>query len=287
MEPMTTIIQKMPTMAPKTDTHPPSQFFGSMEARLAETESEIIAAQNLRYRIFYDEMGATPTPEFKKSQRDFDKYDDICDHLLIFDHKIGKGTDAIVATYRLIRKDAAGLVGGFYSASEYDISKIHQFPGTVLELGRSCVHEKYRTRPTMQLLWRGIAGYIFHHKLDLMFGCASFHGTDMSAHAESLSYLYHYHLAPENLRVRTLPQYYADMNLIPKDRIDPKRALLALPPLIKGYMRLGGFFGDGAYIDRQFNSIDVFVMVNREELSEKYSRYYERTTLTTADTDLQ
>ncbi|TAH35376.1 MAG: GNAT family N-acetyltransferase [Alphaproteobacteria bacterium] len=258
----------------------PSQFFGTMEARLASDESEIRAAQQLRYKIFYEEMGAKPTPEFQKQKRDFDKYDDVCDHLLILDHKIGKGPDAIVATYRLIRQSAAEAVGGFYSTAEYDISKIMQFPGNLLELGRSCVHEKYRTRPTMQLLWRGIAGYVFHHKLDLMFGCASFHGNDVMAHAESLSYLYHYHLAPERLRAKTLPDLYVDMNLMPKESIDPKRALMALPPLIKGYMRLGGFYGDGAYIDQQFNSIDVFVMVQTDQITDKYFKYYERTTIT-------
>lgn len=258
----------------------PSQFFGTMEARLASDESEIRAAQQLRYKIFYEEMGAKPTPEFQKQKRDFDKYDDVCDHLLILDHKVGKGADAIVATYRLIRQSAADAAGAFYSTSEYDIAKIISFPGNLLELGRSCVHEQYRTRPTMQLLWRGIAGYVFHHKLDLMFGCASFNGNDVAAHAESLSYLYHYHLAPERLRVKTLSDLYVDMNLMPKESIDQRRALMALPPLIKGYMRLGGFFGDGAYIDRQFNSIDVFVMVQTDQITDKYFKYYERTTIT-------
>lgn len=258
----------------------PSQFFGTMEARLAIGEDEIRASQALRYRVFYEEMGAIPTPEMRAQKRDFDKYDEVCDHLLIFDHTLGTGPDAVVGTYRLIRKEAAMKIGGFYSASEYDITKILAFQGNLLELGRSCVAEKYRTRPTMQLLWRGIAGYVFHHKIDLMFGCASFGGNDPMAHAEAMAYLHHYHLAPDALRARTLPSLYQDMNLMPKDQIDPKRALNALPPLIKGYMRLGGFFGDGAFIDKQFNSIDVLVMVQTNQITDKYFKYYERTVLT-------
>ena len=263
-----------------TTLHPPSQFLGQLEARLAADESEIRAAQQLRYKIFYTEMGAKPNTEMAAQLRDFDKYDSVCDHLLVFDHTLGNGPDAIIATYRLIRKSAADLVGGFYSAGEYDISKILRFNGNLLELGRSCVLPAYRTRPTMQLLWRGIAGYVFHHKLDLMFGCASFPGTDPMQWAESLSYLHHFHTAPEYLAVRALPELYANMNLMAKSEIDPKHALLNLEPLIKGYLRLGGFFGDGAVIDHQFNTVDVFVMVKTDEITDKYARYYERTTIT-------
>ncbi len=279
MKHLISAVNRIAPLEPMPLAHPPSQYFGNLEARLAIDESEIRASQKLRYRIFYDDMGAIPTPDFLAQKREFDKYDDICDHLLIFDHNLGRGADAVVGTYRLIRQNPSESVGGFYSTSEYDIGKILNFPGNLLELGRSCVHEKYRTRPTLQLLWRGIAAYVFHHKIDLLFGCASFPGGNINQHAEAVSYLYHYHLAPEHLRVRTLPHLYADMNLMPKSAIDPRRALSALPPLIKGYMRLGGFFGDGAFIDRQFNSIDVFVIVQTDLITDKYFKYYERTAI--------
>ena len=271
------MILAAPQQSLSSESAMPPQSLGALESRLATDQAEIRAAQELRYKIFYEEMAALPSAEVKKQKRDFDKYDDVCDHLLVLDHRLGKGADAIVATYRLIRKEAAARVGGFYTAGEYDIAKILHFPGSLLELGRSCVAEPYRNRPTMQLLWRGIAAYVFHHKIELMFGCASFPGTDVAEHAESLSYLHHYHGAPEYLRPRCLDPYYVAMNTLPKESIDPKQALLNLPPLIKGYLRLGGFFGDGAYIDRPFGTIDVCVMVKTDEVTDKYFKYYERT----------
>ena len=264
--------------APALIAGPPPQFFGTMEARLCQTQAERRATQLLRYKVFYEDMGATPLPQYLPEKREFDRYDDICDTLLIIDHARGGGDDAVVGTYRLIRADAAAKVGGFYTAQEYDIAPILGFAGNLLELGRSCVHPDYRNRPTMQLLWRGLAAYVFYHKIDLMFGCASFPGLDPNAYAQELAYLHHFHPCPANIRPRCLPQFYQTMDLVPKDQVNAKAALHKLPPLIKGYMRLGGTFGDGAYIDRQFNTIDVLVMVQTANMTEKYFRYYERTT---------
>lgn len=251
---------------------------GSLEVRLARGESDILAAQRLRYRIFYDEMQARPTPEMAASGRDFDDFDLLCDHLLVIDHALGAGEESVVGTYRLIRRPAAERHGGFYTASEYDISKIEAYPGKVLELGRSCVAAPYRNRPTMQLLWRGIAAYVFKHDIALMFGCASLPGTDPQALALPLSYLYYHHLAPPALRPRALPERYTDMKLLPTEAVDPRTALGELPPLIKGYLRLGGFIGDGAVVDEQFNTTDVCIIVKTELVTEKYISHYQRTT---------
>ncbi|MEK9662362.1 MAG: GNAT family N-acyltransferase, partial [Alphaproteobacteria bacterium] len=166
--------------------------------------------------------------------------------------------------------------GRFYTASEYDIGCLFGYPGEMLELGRSCVDAAYRNRPTMQLLWRGIADYVFHHDISLMFGCASLHGTVAREHALPLSYLYHFHLAPPALRPRALDDLYVDMNFIAADDIDQKAALAALPPLIKGYLRLGGFVGDGAVIDEQFNTVDVCIVVKTDLVTERYYRHYSR-----------
>jgi L-ornithine Nalpha-acyltransferase len=249
---------------------------GALQVRLAETLSDIDAAQALRYSVFYDEMGARPTPEMARVKRDFDAYDANCDHLLVVDHARGIGPQAVVGTYRLIRRPAAEQSGGFYSAAEYDVSKVAAYPGEVLELGRSCVDASARNRPTMQLLWRGIASYVFHHDIALMFGCASLPGTDPEALAVSLSYLYHHHLAPPALRPRALPDRYTDMRRLDAAALDPARALSELPPLIKGYLRLGGFIGDGAVIDHQFNTTDVCVVVKTDLITDKYYRHYER-----------
>ncbi|HLJ65148.1 MAG TPA: GNAT family N-acyltransferase [Stellaceae bacterium] len=248
---------------------------GRLQVRLARTVADIDAAQALRYRVFYEEMGANPSPEMARLHRDFDDYDGVCDHLLVLDHKLPE-EQRVIGTYRLIRRHVAERYGRFYSASEYDVSLIEEFPGQVLELGRSCVAAASRNGPTMQLLWRGLATYVRHHDIALMFGCASLPGIDPDALALPLSYLYYHHLAPPGLRPMARPELYVDMRRIEAHAIDPARALAELPPLIKGYMRLGGFVGDGAVIDRQFNTIDVCVVVKSDLVTDRYARHYDR-----------
>lgn len=249
---------------------------GSLEVRLAENAAEIDWAQALRYRVFYEEMSAVPTPDMAARHRDFDAFDTLCDHLLVIDHARGNGPEMVVGTYRLIRRPAAAKAGRFYSSDEYDIGRLVALPGEILELGRSCVDAAYRTRGSMQLLWRGIAAYVFQHDIALMFGCASLPGTDPGALAEPLAYLHHNHLAPPELRPVALPERYVSMDLMPREQIDFKRALNVLPPLIKGYLRLGGFIGEGAVIDHQFNTTDVSIVVKTDLITEKYAKHYER-----------
>jgi len=249
---------------------------GNLGVRIACTSAEIDAVQALRYRVFYQEMGAQADAPTAASRRDRDAYDAVADHLLVVDHAIGAGAEGVVGTYRLIQREAAGKLGRFYSADEYDISPIVNFPGRVLELGRSCVDGAYRGRVAMQLLWRGIAAYVFHYRIDLMFGCASLHGTDPDALAADLTYLYYNHLAPPALRPRALPHRYVDMRRMLPSMLDAKRVQAQLPPLIKGYLRLGGLVGDGAVIDRQFNTTDVAVVVKTDLVTDKYYRHYER-----------
>lgn len=248
---------------------------GSMEVRLAASAAEIDAAQALRYRVFYEERDAKPVGDAAVLRRDIDAYDAVADHLLVLDHSRGAGAAAVVGTYRLIRRSRVAPGQDFYTAGEYDIAKITAFPGEILELGRSCVDLEYRNRPTMQLLWKGIAAFVFRYDITLMFGCASLPGNDVEAIADQLSYLYHHHLAPENLRVRALPALHVEMNRRPADQLHAKAALAALPPLVKGYLRLGGFVGDGAVIDPQFNTIDVCVIVQTDAVTDKYYRHYE------------
>jgi putative hemolysin len=263
------------------DPRPPSRDsavdvrFESLEVRLARDAAEVDAAQALRYRVFYDEMGAQATPEIAARRRDFDRFDADCDHLLVIDHAQGS---AVVGTYRLIRRAAAARLGGFYSASEYDLGGIPAYPGELLELGRSCTDASARSGPAAKLMWRGIAAYVFHHGVELMFGCASLAGTDPDALALPLAYLHHFHRAPDALRARALPDRYVTMDLMPKAAIDVAQAQAKLPPLIKAYLRLGGFVGDGAVIDREFNTTDVAIVVKTDLVTDKYYRYYERRT---------
>jgi len=249
---------------------------GDFEVRLARTPAEIDAAQALRYRVFYEEMTAHPSPDMALDRRDYDEFDRVCDHLLVLDRRRGDGPEGIVGTYRLIRREAAAKAGRFYSASEYDIGKMVDYPGEVLELGRSCIAKDARNTATMQMLWRGIALYAYHYDIKVMFGCASMPGTDPQQHAQALSYLYQNHLAPPEIRVRALPERYVDMNILAPDSYDKRKALARVQPLIKGYLRLGGFVGEGAVIDREFDSTDVFIIVKTELVTEKYIRHYER-----------
>ena len=249
----------------------------SLIARLASTPGEIAAAQALRYRVFYEEMNATTSDGQGITGRDVDNADAHCDHLLVIDPNIDDGPRGIVGTYRLIRQNMADAMGGFYSAAEYNIAKIEAFDDKLLELGRSCVDAKYRTRSALKVLWQGIADYVFKHDISLMFGCASFPGVDPQAFAAQLSFLHHNHLAPETIRPVALPYLYENMNLIPKDKINARRVAADLPPLIKGYLRLGGFVGDGAVIDHAFGTTDILVMVQTNLVTRKYYDHYART----------
>lgn len=246
---------------------------GTLEVFVASKPAEIEASQKLRYRVFCEEMGAQATPEVIRLKRDMDAYDDVCDHLLVVEHQPDASV-MVVGTYRLLRRQAMAKIGRFYTESEFDISAVKTYDGNILEVGRSCVHPDYRNRAVMQLLWRGIGAYVSKFGIDLMFGCASFHGTDPKAHALALSYLHHYHLAPESLRPCSLPERYVEMNLMPKEQVDVKAAFGLLPALIKGYLRLSGYIGLGAVIDPEYNTTDVSIVVKTDLVTDKYAQRY-------------
>ena len=264
-----------PRAAPSAarDRRSGSIIAGSTEVRLARGNDDVEAAQELRYRVFYEEMGARPSEEAAVLKLDRDAYDAAAEHLLVIDHSLG---GSIVGTYRLMHRRLSERAGGYYTSSEYDISKLTRFQGEILELGRSCVDPRFRSRTTMALLWRGIAAYVFEHDIQILFGCASLPGCEPRAHAEVLSYLHHHHQAPWELRPRALETRYVGMDMLSPCEINTKQALCDLPPLIKGYLRLGGWIGDGAVIDTQFNTTDVCVIVRMESLAGKYFRHYQR-----------
>lgn len=249
---------------------------GALEVRLAETELEIEQAQRLRYSVFYEEMSAIPSPQMRESGRDFDKFDDVCDHLLVVDRDAHDedGQPLVVGTYRLTRERDAAKVGGFYTSSEFDLSPmLRSLPRETkyLELGRSCILKSYRARPgTMQLLWKGLMAYVARFDIDMMFGCASLPGTDVAEMTLPLSYLHHFVPMPEHLRVKARPELFVDMNRMPKDAIDPREGIRSLPAILKGYVRAGCGIGDGAVVDRQFGTTDVFIYFPVSGLDARY-----------------
>jgi len=264
--------------------HRPAQTLGrigALEVRLAQTAAEVRQAQKLRYRVFYQEGPAIPNPGRLVARRDVDAYDAICDHLLVIDHDSPDGRPghpAVVGTYRLLRQSLAEEYGGFYTAGEFDIGGLIARHSRLqfLELGRSCVLASYRNKRTVELLWHGIHGYVLQTRIDVMIGCASLDGTEPRQIGPALSFLHHYARSPEEWRARALPERYVEMNRLSKEAIDPKAALRALPPLIKGYLRLGAFIGDGAVVDYEFGTTDVLIVLPMSAISDRYLNHFDQ-----------
>src|SRR5579885_3372430 len=261
--------------------HAPTQSLGrlgTLEVRLAQTAAEVQQAQKLRFRVFFREGSAVASAARLLAQRDVDAYDAICDHMLVLDHARPDGNrPAVVGTYRLLRQPLAEDYGGFYTAGEFDIGSLIGRHGHLqfLELGRSCVLAEYRNKRTVELLWHGIYAYVLQNRCDVMIGCASIEGTDPKRLALPLSFLHHYARAPEQWRARALPERYVEMNRLSKEAIDPKAALRGLPPLIKGYLRLGAFVGDGAVIDREFGTTDVLIVLPLSVIQKRYFEHFD------------
>ncbi len=250
---------------------------GSLIVRIADNPDTIRIAQKLRYDVFYTELGAQKSQNTILEERDSDHYDAICDHLVVYDTSISGGeAEQLVGTYRLMRSDMLAAGHTFYSAGEYEITKLlERKPGLqFLELGRSCVKPEYRSKRTVELLWQGIWSYCRQHRIEVMFGCASFHGTVPEAHALPLSFLHHNCRADAEWDVRALEQHYRSMDIVPQEAINPKVALFSMPPLIKGYLRLGAMIGDGAVVDHQFGTTDVLIVLPVERISSRYINYY-------------
>jgi putative hemolysin len=252
---------------------------GSLEVRLAEGKSEVKHAQKLRYRVFYKDGPAIADAATLLARRDKDAFDKICDHLLVIDHAAKpsiRGKLPVVGTYRLLRQDVAENHGGFYTENEFDIAGlVDRHPDLrFLELGRSCVLPRYRNKRTVELLWHGIWSYVRQHRLDVMIGCASFEGTDPDRLALPLSFLHHFAQAPEAGRAAAHPSRRVEMNRRAKEAINPKIALHALPPLIKGYLRLGATIGDGAVIDHQFGTTDVLIVMPVSAINARYIEHF-------------
>jgi L-ornithine Nalpha-acyltransferase len=250
---------------------------GSLEARLARNLREVEAAQAIRYRVFVGEMNAQVPPESARLRRDIDSWDAYCDHLLVLDTAIeGDTEDQIIGTYRLLRQDVAMANGGFYSSSEFQVADlVARHPDKrFMELGRSCVLSDYRNKRTAELLWQGCWAYALKYKMDVMFGCGSLPGIIPEEHALALSFLHHNALTKGRWSVSALPELYKSMDLMPLEAINARKALTTLPPLLKGYLRLGAMIGDGAVVDHAFRTTDVLVVLPISTISERYRNHY-------------
>jgi putative hemolysin len=245
----------------------------AIEVRLARSPAEVEAAQRLRYEVFVREWGAKAEPRGADAQREADEYDALMDHLVVVDR--GQG-DRVVGNYRLLRQDRLQRKAVFYSSHEFDLAPLLGGGQRLLELGRSCVLREYRSGLVMQKLWQALAAYVAEHRIELMFGCASLRGTDPGALREQLSYLRHWHLAPPEQRPRALAGHRVAIDLLPREQVDPVRALRAHEPMVRGYLRAGAWVGEGAWVDEDFNAIDVCIVMPTARLRARHRAHFER-----------
>lgn len=255
----------MDARATMNDKAPPK-----FRVAMAQTEADLRQAQALRYDVFIRELGGGGAMVDHDAQLEQDRFDPYFDHMLLHDDATGQ----VVGVYRMLRAEQAAAAGQFYSETEYDLTPLRASGRRLLELGRSCVHADYRGGTAMFHLWAGLADYVARHRVDIMFGVASFHGTDLQALAQPLSLLHHRHLAPQALRVHALPPNAQNMNLMAEDQIDRRAAMVQVPALIKAYLRLGGVVGAGAYVDHAFNTTDVCLIMDTGVMSERQKRIY-------------
>lgn len=243
--------------------------------RLARDGRDLRAAQRLRYRVFVEELGGSGSMVDHQARLEIDAFDAVFDHLLLIDPTRSAADLAdVVGVYRLLRSDKLAPSSRFYSEDEFDLAPLRATGRRLMELGRSCVDPDFRGGTAMLLLWNAVAEYVLENGVEIMFGSASFHGTDLAALAQPLSYLHHNHLAPPELRVSA--RAAAQLNTLTLDQIDKRAALAAIPPLIKAYLRLGGYVGEGAWVDHAFNTTDVCVVMDTNAMSARHRAFYTR-----------
>ena len=244
-----------------------------LSVRLAVTDRDLRAAQRLRYKVFVEELGGQGADVDHQNRLERDAFDNHCDHLLLVDaRRSANRLEDVVGVYRLLTEEGAKRAGRYYTETEYDLEPLRNSGRRLLELGRSCLHADYRGGTGMLQLWQGLGQFVEAQGIEVLFGVASFHGTNTTALAEPLSLLHHRYLAPCEMRVRSLK--YQPMNLMSENQIDRVSALRATPALIKAYIRLGGCVGDGAYVDQDFNTTDVCLVMDTARMSASHRAIY-------------
>ena len=254
---------------------------GPFEVRLVESAKELRQAQRLRHEVFFEEGGAIAAVSSGARRLDVCPFDEICDHLVVIDTEAagdgeGRTKSRLVGTYRLLRRDVAERHNGFYSQGEFDLAPLlaRHLTTRFLELGRSCVHADYRSKRVIELLWRGLWLYARHHAIDVLIGCASLPGIDVEANRLPLSFLLRLAQAEPSWQVAAWPHCRAPFEPAAAEAVDAKRGLLALPPLLKAYLRTGARFGHSAVLDRQFGTTDVFAVMPMSDIEERYLAHY-------------
>ncbi|MDV7141739.1 GNAT family N-acyltransferase [Tropicimonas sp. TH_r6] len=245
------------------------------EIRLAESEQDLLGAQRLRYEVFVEELQGDGALVDHAARLEKDRFDPFYDHMILVDRRRDAAAlEHVVGAYRLLPGERAVAAGGFYCAGEYELQTLEQTGRRLLELGRSCVHTDYRGGTALFQLWKGLGDYVLEREIELLFGVASFHGTDVNALAQPLSFLHHAHLAPEELRVRAVASHFTAMDILPPEAVNRVQAVREIPALIKAYLRLGGHVGEGAFVDDLFNTVDICLVMDTERLTAQQRATY-------------
>jgi len=245
--------------------------------RLAQDPRDLMAAQRLRYRIFVEELGGDGELVDHDNRLERDAFDEIVDHLILVDaRRDAAALEDVVGVYRLLPGKRLAPGAQFYTEGEFDLTALRATGRPLLELGRSCVDADHRGGTAMVHLWNGLADYVLSRGIEVLFGVASFHGTDLEALAQPLSFLHYNHLSPEDLRVHAIGPSAVDLARLPPGRVDRKAAMLATPALIKAYLRLGGHVGNGAFVDHAFNTTDVCLVMDTARMSGRHRDFYTR-----------
>ena len=249
--------------------HHPShnpQYKPQFVARLAKTDADVVAAQRLRYDVFIKELGSDGPMVDHQLRLERDQFDAVAGHFLLFDEAL-QGPSQLIGTYRFLTAAMASQAGRFYCAHEYDLQPLRENGGQLMELGRSCLHPAYRGGAAMLHLWAALADYVTAHRIETLFGVASFHGTNLADFAQPLSLLHHHHLAPAPVRVRAIGKTAMALDAVPVAQLDRLAAVRAMPALIKAYLRLGATVGEGAFVDHAFQTTDVCIILQSGAVS--------------------
>ncbi|MBR2658140.1 MAG: GNAT family N-acetyltransferase [Loktanella sp.] len=243
--------------------------------KTAESKADLQAAQRLRYLVFVQELGGDGPLVDHENMLECDEFDAYATHLILHD-MTRPAADNVIGVYRLLTSEAAQQAGQFYCETEFDLGLLRSSGLKLLELGRSCLHPDYRGGMAMMHLWQALAVYVQDHGIELLFGVASFHGTDLAYLSGPLGLLFHRHLAPPELRVHAIGQGARAIAPVAEDQIDRVAALRDTPALIKAYLRLGGVVGEGIYVDTAFNTTDVCLILPLSDVSLSQRQLYTR-----------
>ncbi len=244
---------------------------GNLIAKLATNSDELEASKILRHRIFRERNNESFDQSSNSQYLDYDGYDKLAEHIVIIDRQrlIDGSQNYVVGTCRLIIGDFSDGPNHFYSNSEFMIESLVKFEKRFLELGRTCLDPKYRDGRGLYLLWLTFLRYISENKIEIVFGVASFKGVSPEKFAHALSFLHYHHLSQEK-NVTARSEGFVALNQLSKEDINLRKAHKQLPSLLKTYLSCGGWVGKGAFLDKVFETLDIFVSVEASDILRKY-----------------